>query len=463
MRRTRVDANVSRGQCATHRSQTYLFRLMLCVRCDAQLHSPHLWGKLSHEWRGGGREARIVNSFIKTQKREGLKEMSESTRSVKPIRMALLGLGQRGLQHLKALWTLQQEGMVQLVALGDAFAQNLEEAKIQRYVPGFQAHDIVHSTNFAALMDAQPDALYICLPPNVHNGEVIQAAQAGIHLFVEKPMSLFLDEALAMEKAIAEANIISTVGFQQRFDVRHEAMKTFLADKTPILGQYVFHAPFEAHSVKHTHTETQGGPTNRVWTANRAWSGGTVVEGGIHPLDLWRYWFGNVVWVQATYNHRPPHEIFDGADNPYAYAVTFGFANGALGSMTLSRLRKVYATQSLHQVLWSEGHLCLEDKDVALYHYSGAYPPTTVPSRESVRSVLPVAQAQDTTLAIARSFALAIREGDASLVRSPFDDAMNSLAAVIAANVSDELGGVKVNLDKLLTAPEYAQFRAKPA
>ena len=80
-----------------------------------------------------------------------------------------------------------------------------------------------------------------------------------------------------------------------------------------------------------------------------------------------------------------------------------------------------------------------------------------------MRSVLPVAQAQDTTLAIARSFALAIREGDASLVRSPFADAMNSLAAVIAANVSDELGGVKVNLDELLTAPEYAQFRAKPA
>lgn len=389
--------------------------------------------------------------------------MTQSTQTQKPVRMALLGLGQRGLQHLKALWALQQEGLVELVALGDAFTQNLAEAKIQRYVPGFQAGDIVHSTDFAALMDAQPDAMYICLPPNVHNGEVLQAARAGIHLFVEKPMSLFLDEAIEMEKAIAAANIISTVGFQQRFDVRHEAMQTFLADKTPIMAQYVFHAPFEAHSVKHTHTETQGGPTNRVWTANRAWSGGTVVEGGIHPLDLWRYWFGDVAWVQATYNHRPPQEVFDGADNPYAYAVTFGFACGALGSMTLSRLRKVYATQSAHQVLWSEGHLCLEDRDVAVYHYDGEYPPATAPSRESVRSILPVPAAQDTTLAIARSFVLAIREGDPSLVRSPFADAMNSLAAVIAANVSDELGGVKVKLDELLTAPQYARFRAKPA
>ena len=43
VRRTRVDANDSRGQCATHRSQTDLFGLMLCNRCDALTHSPHLW------------------------------------------------------------------------------------------------------------------------------------------------------------------------------------------------------------------------------------------------------------------------------------------------------------------------------------------------------------------------------------------------------------------------------------
>ena len=47
VRRTRVDANDSRAQCATHRSQTDLFRLLLCDRCVAQIHSAHKWGKLS--------------------------------------------------------------------------------------------------------------------------------------------------------------------------------------------------------------------------------------------------------------------------------------------------------------------------------------------------------------------------------------------------------------------------------
>ncbi|MCB0085249.1 MAG: hypothetical protein KDE47_30120, partial [Caldilineaceae bacterium] len=53
VRRTRVDENDARGQCASHRSPTDLLRLMLCARCDAQFHSTHLWVKLSHAVEGG--------------------------------------------------------------------------------------------------------------------------------------------------------------------------------------------------------------------------------------------------------------------------------------------------------------------------------------------------------------------------------------------------------------------------
>ena len=273
-----------------------------------------------------------------------------------PIRVALLGLGQRGLQHLRALWSLQEQGAVQITALADAFASNLDADKLRQYVPGFQPAGIVHTTDFDELLVQQHDALYICIPPNFHQGQVVRAAGAGLHLLVEKPMSLFLDEALKMEAAIREADVLSTVGFQQRFDGRYEAIHKFLLQgRRPLMACYTFHGALEEHNVKHHRTEVHGGPRNRVWTANRAWSGMTVVEGGIHPLDLWRYWFGDVAWVQAHYQHRPPEEVFDGADNPYAYSALFGFAGGAIGSMTLSRLRKVYASYADHQVLWTDG------------------------------------------------------------------------------------------------------------
>ena len=209
-------------------------------------------------------------------------------------RVGLLGLGQRGLQHLKALWQLQSNGQCNVVALGDKFTENLEESKIRQYVPDFASagvgpNPIYTTTEFSSLLSQRLDALYVCLPPNVHNGEVIAAAEAGINLFVEKPMSLYLNEALAMQQAIDNAGVLSCVGFQQRFDVRHEAVEQFLTGREAIMATYTMHGALEGHNVKHTHTEIEGGPGNRVWTANKEWSGMTVVEGGIHPLDCLLY------------------------------------------------------------------------------------------------------------------------------------------------------------------------------
>lgn len=380
-----------------------------------------------------------------------------------PVRVALMGLGQRGLQHLKSLWALQAQGAVRLTALADAFTANLAADKIRNYVEGYRPDGILHTTSFEELLSQELDVLYVCIPPNVHSGEVVRAAQAGLHLFVEKPMSLYLDEALEMEAAIDEAGVLSTAGFQQRFDGRHEAVHRHLREgRRPLMASYTYHGPLEGHNVKHHQTELHGGPGNRVWTANRAWSGMTVVEGGIHLLDLWRYWFGDVEWVQAHYQHRPDDEVIDGADNPYTYSALFGFAGGAVGTMTLSRLRKVYADFMDHQVLWTEGRAEIYWDGVKMYEYDGPYPPSQPPLQGAVTKTLFERRGEDDTFAISKVFMLAIAENRPELIRSPFGDAMNSLAAVIGANISDELGGERVDVDQLLRDDRFSAFRQKP-
>ena len=381
-----------------------------------------------------------------------------------PVRVALMGLGQRGLQHLKSLWTLQEQGVVRLIALADAFDVNLESEKIRNYVHGFRPDGILHTTDFDEILGQESDALYVCIPPNVHAREVVRAAEAGLHLFIEKPMSLYLDEALEMEAAITASSALSTVGFQQRFDGRHTAIYRLLQEgRRPLMACYTYHGPLEGHNVKHHQTELHGGPGNRVWTANRAWSGMTVVEGGIHLLDVWRYWFGDVEWVQAHYQHRPDDDVYDGADNPYSYSALFGFAGGAVGTMTLSRLRKVYSDHMDHQILWTEGRAEICREGVITYEYMGPYPPSPPPTQEAVTRVLYEGQGDDDTFAISRVFVQAIKEGRPDLIRSPFSDAMNSLAAVIGANVSDELGGERVEIEELLRAEKFAAFRRKPS
>jgi predicted dehydrogenase len=374
----------------------------------------------------------------------------------------MVGLGQRGLQHLSALWRIEA---AEIVALCDPFPENLEESKLQGFVEGFAMGEIRTHTSFAELLAGGVlDAVYFCIPPNRHAGEVVACAEAGLHLFVEKPVSLYYDEARQMEEAILGAGVVATVGFQQRHDHRHEAIRDFVADKRLVMATTVSNGSLESHSVKHTRTEELGGPGSRVWAASAAWSGTTVVEAGIHKLDVMRYWAGDIAWARADYVHRAADDIEDGGDNPYAYSVTYGFESGLIFNQILSRLRKTFYGDGYDGLMWDHGHVKIEGNEVAAYYYDGPYPPTPQqrPAAEALRHPLLLPAATDSTLEVNRAFIDAVRHTDEGRLRNTFSSSMNSHAAVLAANASDRLGGRKIDLGEFATADEYAPFRSKP-
>ena len=362
-----------------------------------------------------------------------------------PARVALAGVGQRGLQHLNALTSPPLRELAQVTALIDVNEENLRAEKLARYAPALDISRAARFTNVHdALKSSRFDALYIAIPPSMHQGEAVAAAEKGIHLFVEKPMSLCIEEAEEMRRAIDKAGVVSAVGFQQRYVPANEAVHNFLADKRVVMMTAIHNGALEHHSVKHTAAERQGGPKNRVWAANRAWSGTTVVEAGIHQVDLMRYWAGDIAWVEATYVHRDESDIQDGADNPYAYRVALGFESGAAGNLILSRLRRTYYSDAYASVLWTNGHIKFEADGAAAYSYDGDDPPPMRPSIESLRRLLPSPPPCDPTVEIHRSFLKAAAAGDASGIRSTFGGSMNSLAAVLGANLSDERGGERI-------------------
>lgn len=378
----------------------------------------------------------------------------------KPVRIGMVGLGQRGLQHLKALWKIEDAN---IIALCDPFADNLEPEKISRFVEGYSSVGIETYTAFGDMLAAGGlDAIYFCIPPNRHSGEVIAAVGAGIHVFVEKPVSLYYDEAIAMESAIHESGVIGTVGFNLRHDPKNEAIRDFVQDRRLVMGTAVVSGTLESHSAKHTRTEELGGPSNRVWAASAAWSGTTVVESGIHQLDTMRYWAGDVAWTRADYVHRDPEDIEDGGDNPYAYSVTFGFESGLLFNLLLARLRKTFFSDGYASLMWDHGHLKVEGPEVAAYYYDGPYPPASSPSGGELRHILPLPAEREATFHINQCFVDAVSQGDRNILRNTFTSSMNSHSAVLAANLSDQLGGRKIYLNDFATNAEFADFRRKP-
>ena len=362
-----------------------------------------------------------------------------------PVRIAIVGLGQRGLQHLSLLWKLQSESLVQITALVDAHQKNLTAQKICQYVDNFSLDDIHVSTDFLSVLELmstenQVDAIYFALPPGVHQGEIVAAATSGLHIFTEKPMSLSLDQAIQMEKAIRESGVISTVGFQQRYDPRYQAAQIFLQNKKLVMMTMIHNSTLEGHSVKHTPTENLGGPSNRVWAANFEWSGSTIVEAGIHQVDLMRYWGGDIDWVSANYVERDSVDILNGGDNPYAYQVTFGFKSGAVGNLLMSRLRQVSYSDSYNSILWTNGHMKFEGRDAVVYYGDPQNP----------RHVLPTKMGVSPDELINRAFIYAIQKNDQKILKSSFSDSMNSLATVLGANQSHLQGGKRLYLDDLV-------------
>ncbi len=359
-----------------------------------------------------------------------------------PLKVGVVGLGQRGLQHLAALVRLQAEGRVHIAALCDVSPANLEEAKLKSFVSDLDVDSLLRTRSFAEVCDpAICQALFLAIPPSLHKREVVQAAGEGIHLMVEKPMSLDIAQAQQMGDAIEAAGIMACCGFQQRYDPRHAAVHAYVQKRRPVFATYAFHASLERHDVKHTDTRTLGGPANRVWAASQAWSGATVVEAGIHPLDLWRYWFGEVDWVQAAYVPRPSAEVVDQADNPYAYSVQFGFEGGLVGNLVLSRVSKVQNLLSDHRIFCTQSQVTIAPDQVSVY--AGSTPHA---------SVLWQGTPEEGTYRFAQGFITAIQRQDPVLMKSPFEDGLHSLASVLAANASHEMSGRRIHLEEFLVA-----------
>lgn len=70
----------------------------------------------------------------------------------------------------------------------------------------------------ALLRSGEVDAVYIALPNNLHCEYAVRAAQAGVHVLVEKPMAVTEDECERMARAAREAGVKLMVAYRLHFE-----------------------------------------------------------------------------------------------------------------------------------------------------------------------------------------------------------------------------------------------------
>ncbi len=136
----------------------------------------------------------------------------------KKIQIAQIGCGRMGRSDLGNVMT---EPLARVVAVCDLDSRRLAAGK--KFVEDFyaeQGESSVHVKTYRdyreVLASPEIDAVIVTVPDHAHALIAIQAAIAGKHLYVQKPVTYSIAEAIGLRRAVEARNVILQTGSQQR-------------------------------------------------------------------------------------------------------------------------------------------------------------------------------------------------------------------------------------------------------
>jgi UDP-N-acetyl-2-amino-2-deoxyglucuronate dehydrogenase len=245
------------------------------------------------------------------------------------LRVAIVGPGKVAATHARAVAASPDGELVAVVGRTPERAQALADAF------GARAFRSVAE----AAETTRPDVAIVCTPHPQHVAAALDAFAAGMHVLVEKPLSVDPAEARRMIDGAAAAGRQLSVVSQRRWYEPVRRMKAAIDEGQigdPVLG-----------------TVTVLGWRGREYYAMDAWRGTWAGEGGgvlvnqaVHQLDLLLWFMGRVEAVTgfwANLNH-PTIQVEDTA------VASLRFAGGALGSIVVSNAQDpgLYARVHVH-------------------------------------------------------------------------------------------------------------------
>jgi predicted dehydrogenase len=241
----------------------------------------------------------------------------EAAGEAPPIRLGLIGLGNRGTTLLRT--ALDLPGAV-VVAVADAEPKHRLRAQgIAEKATGSRpdAHDAIDPV----LRRPDVDAVLVALPCDLHADAYRAAIGARKHLYAEKPLALTLADCdLLIAEAAAAPEVVVHVGFQRRWNPRYR-------EAVDLIHRGELGTLLEGRAA----WVSSNGPVNGHgdWLARRARSGDWMVEQAVHVWDLF-HWVAGGPPCRAVGRGR--RDVFarqqPGRDVTDHYSVTLEWPDG---------------------------------------------------------------------------------------------------------------------------------------
>lgn len=254
---------------------------------------------------------------------------------MKKVKVCLIGCGRAGMIHAKSY--AGNVKRAELIALCDPFEENLKLAREEIEVP------YVYTDYKEALKNEEIDAVVVVTPTKFHHDIVIDASNAGKHVFCEKPMAENAKECDEMIEACKKNGVKLQLGFMRRFDKNFRRGKELI--ESGKIGQ-----------VTSLRSNTHGPSEPKEWMFDVRNSYGPIGEVNSHDFDTLRWYAGSEVksLYAVGHNFRSP-EIADKYPEYYDTCQTIlEFENGIVGTISGAQYVK-YGYDSRAEILGTEG------------------------------------------------------------------------------------------------------------
>ncbi len=252
--------------------------------------------------------------------------------------VGLIGLGRIGKLHAENL--VKEFPQANLAVVADPFLNDDMRAWAQSLgIKNLTAHPD------EVFRHPQVEAVLICSPTPTHEALIIEAAQAGKHVFCEKPIGSDIAQIERALEEVEKRGVKLQVGFVRRFDHNHRKVRESV--KEGKIGK--------PYLVKITSRDPQP-PSLEYLKA----SGGIFFDMTIHDFDMARYLSGSEVEEVFACGTVLVDEAVAGLHDFDTAVVTLRFTNGMIGIIDNCR-QAVYGYDQRTEVHGSQGCIWVEN------------------------------------------------------------------------------------------------------
>jgi predicted dehydrogenase len=280
------------------------------------------------------------------------------------LRGGVVGFGGIG-QNLTRYINDYKQDQACIVAACNRGKPNLDIARDQ--------YGLAVTHDMRELVDMDLDFVLVVSTSYAHAEQTVLAAEAGLHVFCEKPIALTLKDADRMIEAVESAGVVNVVNYSMRYIDAYLKIKDMIDSGE--MGQIL--------SISHYKTRAWGlygaGARHRA-VVEAEESGGWIVHHACHDIDF-LYWInGPIKRVHAMTRTTVPDK-----DSEEVVLSNVVFENGAIGQIgdSVCCIRNHYT-----QIIGSAASLVMtgeHDETVLCFHREGERQQEIVPARDSKR------------------------------------------------------------------------------